>query len=221
MKTMKARARFLAIPVAIGAMLSVTAAECTPVMTADTVDHSFLNTFYGGAQMSPTTESDALTSCFSVGSVGGTKKGYICRNLYNSDFRRSDYLVEKTYVKVAVQVNGVGLGTNIVADGVPGLAQKGGPTSWFEGCTDRGTYYSCDYRSAWQAFYEVNGRGYAYGKLFRDWKSVVTSQALCASGVGAMWKVGAGSLGAAAWAGLINDCKTAPYKGGNPWRATP
>ena len=212
--------RALVVPIALGAMVATMAADCTPAMTPDSVDHAFLNSFYAGAQMSPSTESDAITSCYSAGSVGGSKRGFICRNVYNSDFRNQDYLIDKAYVKVASSVSGAGYGIDIVADNVPGIAQKGGPTSWFEGCTDRGTYYSCDYRSAWQAFYELNGRGYAYGALFRNWSSVVKNQALCASSVSATWSSSA-AIGAAGWVSLLGDCGTSPYKGGNPWRATP
>lgn len=190
---------------------------CGPPMTPDNVNYAYKNYFYGGSQLSPNTEGDALVSCIKASNEAG-KTGYLCRHLYNTNFTRTDYLVPKAGVRGTFRPSGTHpYGTMVSSNPVAGLSQKGGPTDHFEGCSDMGSYYSCDYRADWHAFYELNGRGYSYMELFWNWGSVVTSQATCTAGVSAIWAGGA--IGWAGWVGVIRDCGTYPYQGGDPWSA--
>lgn len=154
--------------------------------------------FYGGVQLSPSYEKNAVNACSSLG------QGYLCRHVYGVDkVHQATYYLNQDGVKTFDNNRRYGWQLVTFAGGR------------YEGCAYVGSTkkyartWICDYRTDWHSVYKVTGEGYAYLATFRDWGSVVASQGQCAAALGFWWT--GTNIGKAGAVGLVRDCGTRPY----------
>ncbi|HMS90502.1 MAG: hypothetical protein KA758_09145 [Acidimicrobiales bacterium] len=155
--------------------------------------------FGGGAQLSPAYEPNAAVVCSTV-----EAGKHLCRHIYGYEEGGANYTYYLSHPGIMSFDKHPTYGWELVTN-------AGGK---YEGCayTGPGRYeqtWICDYRANWHTFYTGQ---FSYLKTFKDWGSVVLSQATCSAAWGTWWK---GALaGAAAWTGLIRDCGVYPYTPG-------
>lgn len=156
--------------------------------------------FGGGVQLSPAYESKAAVAC---STVAPTK--HFCRHIYGYEEGGANYTYYLSHPGILSFERGGRFGWSLVT-------KAGGR---YEGCayTGPGRYqetWICDYRANWHTYYAGS---YSYFRVFKEWSSVITSQATCAAAWGAWWK--SALTGPAAWTGMVRDCGTYPYDPGN------